>query len=181
MADIEIIEAKYRALSDRLDEATLRIWAAVEARSLGRGGVSTVAKAIGRSRTTIYAWLAELESPPLLRTGDDGDIRPRIRAVGGGRKRLAEKDANLVSALDTLIEPTTYAGWMLPRRCAGPQKVPTGSQMNSSAKTSMLASERTATCLAKWASVCGRRARRVEERIHWHDNSYNVPEVVMDD
>ncbi len=49
MADIEIIEAKYRALSDRLDEATLRIWAAVEARSLGRGGVSTVTKAIGRS------------------------------------------------------------------------------------------------------------------------------------
>lgn len=117
MADIEIIEAKYRALSDRLDEATLRIWAAVEARSLGRGGVSTVAKAIGRSRTTIYAWLAELESPPLpTRTADDGDIRPRIRAVGGGRKRLAEKDANLVSALDALIEPKMYVDWMSPLR-----------------------------------------------------------------
>ena len=54
--------------------------------------------------------------PPLPRTGDDGDIRPRIRAVGGGRKRLDEKDANLVSALDALIEPTMYADWMSPLR-----------------------------------------------------------------
>ena len=52
MADSEIIAGKYRALADRLDEATLRLWAAIEARTLGRGGVSTVAKAIGMSRTT---------------------------------------------------------------------------------------------------------------------------------
>ena len=44
-----MIEAKYQALSGRLDEAALRIWAATEARSLGRGGVSMVAKAIGMS------------------------------------------------------------------------------------------------------------------------------------
>ncbi|MDP1971065.1 MAG: ISAzo13 family transposase, partial [Methylobacter sp.] len=51
MDDTATIEAKYKALSGRLDEATLRLWAATEARSLGRGGVSTVAKAIGMSRT----------------------------------------------------------------------------------------------------------------------------------
>jgi hypothetical protein len=49
----EMITVKYRALAGRLDEATLRLWAAVEARNLGRGGVSGVAKAIGMSRTTI--------------------------------------------------------------------------------------------------------------------------------
>ncbi len=43
----EMIVGKYRALASRLDEVTLRLWAAVEARSLGRGGVSAVAKAIG--------------------------------------------------------------------------------------------------------------------------------------
>jgi hypothetical protein len=63
MADSEIIAAKYRALADRLDEATLRLWAAIEARTLGRGGVSTVAKAIGMSRTTTYAGLEELARP----------------------------------------------------------------------------------------------------------------------
>ncbi len=42
MADAALIEAKYHALSGWLDEATLRIRAAVEARSIGRGGVSMV-------------------------------------------------------------------------------------------------------------------------------------------
>ena len=116
MTDIAVIEAKYRALSDRLDEATLRIWAAVEARSLGRGGVSKVAKAIGMSRTTIYAGLSELESPPPPSTRDKNSTRPRVRAVGGGRKRLADKDANLMSALDALVEPTTRGDPMSPLR-----------------------------------------------------------------
>ena len=31
MGDMATIEAKYQALSSRLDEATLRVWAAVEA------------------------------------------------------------------------------------------------------------------------------------------------------
>lgn len=52
-----IIEEKYNVLADRLDEATLRLWAAVEANALGRGGVSTVAKAVSLSITTIYAGL----------------------------------------------------------------------------------------------------------------------------
>ena len=116
MADLATIEAKYLALSHRLDEATLRIWAAVEARSLGRGGVSMVAKAIGMSRTTIYAGLSELKSPPLPSTRDKGGTRPRVRAVGGGRKRLADKDASLVSALDALVEPTTRGDPMSPLR-----------------------------------------------------------------
>ena len=64
MSDVGTIEDKYRALAGRLDEAMLRLWAAVEARTLGRGGVSTVAKATGLSRTTIYSGLKDLESPP---------------------------------------------------------------------------------------------------------------------
>jgi len=94
------IEAKYQALSGRLDEATLRMWAATEARSLGRGGISLVAKATGMSRTTIHAGLAELKSPP---TGDGR----RVRAAGGGRKKLIDKDPALLSDLDALVEPST--------------------------------------------------------------------------
>ena len=62
MSDESIINSKYQVLSGRLDEGELRIWVAVEARSLGRGGVSAVARAIGVSRTTIYAGLAELKA-----------------------------------------------------------------------------------------------------------------------
>lgn len=108
------IEAKYQALSGRLNEAALRVWAAAEARSLGRGGVSTVAKAIGMSRTTIHAGLSELKAPPLPAGKSSG--RLRVRAAGGGRKKLADKDASLLGALDALVEPTSRGDPMSPLR-----------------------------------------------------------------
>jgi hypothetical protein len=37
MDQTPLVEAKFKALSHRLDEATLRLWAAAAARSLGRG------------------------------------------------------------------------------------------------------------------------------------------------
>jgi hypothetical protein len=58
---VKVVEAKYQILAGRFDEATLRLWAAAEARSLGRGGVSLVAWTVGVSRTTIHAGLAEIE------------------------------------------------------------------------------------------------------------------------
>jgi hypothetical protein len=102
----KVIEEKYRALVGRLDEATLRLWAAVEARALGHGGVSAVAKASGLSRTTIYAGRRQLDAPTpreVLRVGGGR----RIRAQGGGRKKLTVTDPTLLSDLDALVEPTT--------------------------------------------------------------------------
>src|SRR5258707_3073182 len=102
----EAVEAKYRALQARLDEATLRLWAAAEARSLGHGGVSLVAKAAGISRTTIYAGLAELEAAgaPSRRRQAAAPSAPskRIRAAGGGRKRLIDLDESLLVDLAAL-------------------------------------------------------------------------------
>ena len=108
-----IINSKYQALRGRLDEATLRLWAATEARSLGRGGVSAVAKASGMSRTTIYAGLAELTTAAAL---SEGEARARVRAVGGGRKKLTAKDAHLLRDLDALVEPTSRGDPMSPLR-----------------------------------------------------------------
>jgi transposase len=110
-----VIEEKYRALANRLDEATLRLWAAVEARTLGRGGVSAVAKACGLSRTTIYAGLRELDAPTPrgeVAAGSPG----RIRAKGGGRKKLTDKDRTLLSDLDALVEPTARGDPQSPLR-----------------------------------------------------------------
>ena len=111
-----MIEAKYRALAGRLDEATLRLWVATEARSLGRGGVSIVAKAVGVSRTTVYAGLVELDEAaarfivaPILAKG-------RVRAPGGGRKPLTSGDATLLRDLDALVEPSTRGDPMSPLR-----------------------------------------------------------------
>lgn len=112
MVDTEVLEAKYRALAGRLDEATLRLWAAAEARSLGRGGVSAVAKAAGLSRTTIYAGLAQIEaqSKTRRRPGEASASATmasdkRIRAPGAGRKKRVEQDATLLADLDKLVEP----------------------------------------------------------------------------
>jgi hypothetical protein len=111
----KIIEEKYRSLSGRLDEATLRLWAAVEARALGHGGVSTVASAVGLSRTTIHAGLRELAA---VAAGGESlaGVPRRVRAAGGGRKKLMIKDPTLLRDLDALVEPTTRGDPQSPLR-----------------------------------------------------------------
>src|ERR1035441_3886250 len=110
MRDAGVIEGKYQALASRFDEATLRLWAAVEARTMGRGGVSVVAKAVGMSRTTIYAGLEELKSASIEESSAPSTTSHaatrRVRAQGGGRKKLTDKDATLLRDLDGLVEPT---------------------------------------------------------------------------
>lgn len=110
----QIIETKYRALAGHLNEATLRLWLATEASALGRGGVSAVAQATGASRTTVYAGLRELKSPPPPTDSKGGEHR--IRAIGGGRKKLTEKDSSLLADLDALVSPGTRGDPMSPLR-----------------------------------------------------------------
>lgn len=99
----EAIQRKYRLLGQILDERGRRLWAAVEAGQLGRGGVSAVAVATGLSRTTIYQGMEELGKDQ----AGDGLRRQRVRASGGGRKRLTEKDPQILASLEKLVEPTT--------------------------------------------------------------------------
>ncbi len=97
------IRRKYRSLNVELDERRRRQWAAAEARELGWGGVTTVAEATGLSRTTITTGLRELALPTKKRAVEG----VRIRRPGGGRKPLAQVDPDLLTALESLIEPTT--------------------------------------------------------------------------
>jgi DNA-binding phage protein len=56
----QMIRRKYQLLGEIFNERERRLWAAVEASQIGRGGISTVARATGLSRTTIYQGLEEL-------------------------------------------------------------------------------------------------------------------------
>jgi transposase len=109
----QVVEAKYRVLAARLDEATLRLWAAVEARSIGRGGVTLVARVTGLSRTTVYAGLADLDAAEQAAAAGAEVVTPaapqarRVRAPGGGRKKLVDRDETLLSDLDALVDPTS--------------------------------------------------------------------------
>ena len=100
---IRRIRRKYRALRVEMDERGRRQWAAVEARELGWGGVTTVAHATGLSRTTITAGLRELGLPARQRAAEAA----RVRRPGGGRRPLTETDPGLMAALEALIEPAT--------------------------------------------------------------------------
>lgn len=127
MDQAQLIEARFKALSPRLDEASVRLWAAAEARSVGRGGVSMVAKVAGLSRTTIYAGVAEIEAAERTQRKDACRVAAarartasgatkRVRAPGGGRKRLVDLDSTLLSDLDALVEPTSRGDPMSPLR-----------------------------------------------------------------
>jgi len=100
---VERIRRKYRGLRVEMDERARRQWAAAEARELGWGGVSAVARATGLSRTTITAGLRELDLPAKQRAAE----ATRVRRPGGGRKPLTQTDPGLWSALESLVEPTT--------------------------------------------------------------------------
>lgn len=106
MADAQTVKSirrKFRALRPGMDERLRRQWAAAEARELGRGGVTAVARATGLSRTTITAGCHELDLP--VRQREQGAAR--VRRPGGGRRRLAETDPELLTALEALVEPVT--------------------------------------------------------------------------
>src|SRR6266581_2872534 len=100
-----IIAAKFAILKPLLDEQARRLWAAVEARALGRGGISQVAEATGLSRATVRAGLQEL-APPATATGLQTPPG-RLRRPGGGRQPLGTRDPHLVQALETLVDPVT--------------------------------------------------------------------------
>ena len=103
------MRAKYKILSAQLDERSLRLCAAADAKMFGYGGVSFVAEAAGLSRTTLYRGAAEWE------TGKPPE-RGRIRKPGGGRKPQAEIDETLSQDLDRLLDPVTRGDPMSPLR-----------------------------------------------------------------
>jgi hypothetical protein len=101
----QAITAKFAILSPLLDERARRLWAAAEARAIGRGGISQVAEATGLARATIRAGLQELARPvaaPAPQTPVE-----RVRCPGGGRKPLGVHDPHLLRALETLVDPVT--------------------------------------------------------------------------
>lgn len=100
------IRRKYAPLRGVLDERSRRLWAATEARELGWGGITAVAKATGLSQTTIRAGIADVRLRSKSRKKALADA-PRIRRAGGGRKSITNYDPELLVALEALVEPTT--------------------------------------------------------------------------
>jgi hypothetical protein len=90
MEQASVIKEKYEALKPYMDKRMRRVWAAAEAKALGRGGISTVSEATGLTRKTIRGGLCEQQEQ--LESGEAPG--QRVRRRGGGRKRITEQDPN---------------------------------------------------------------------------------------
>lgn len=102
---IKNILTKYKGLSFCLNEKSKRLWAATEAKSFGRGGISIVHYATGLDHKTIRKGIQELEN---------NHQSERIRKAGGGRKKVKNVEKNLLSDLQRLINPVTRGDPMSP-------------------------------------------------------------------
>jgi len=78
------------------------LYLAAEAKVIGYGGVSTVSRMTGVSRSAISAGYKDYDQ------AKENKISPgRIRKEGGGRKRTVTTDVTLKTDLEALIEPVT--------------------------------------------------------------------------
>jgi len=90
-----------------LNEQSRRRFAALEARALGRGGVSLMARISGLARSTIYQGLSDIRERISSPAG-------RVRKDGGGRKQKTTVDPTLVADLRATLESVTRGDPMQP-------------------------------------------------------------------
>lgn len=95
----ESVGRRYAVLRPHLDERQRRLLLGTEAAELGRGGVKVVAEATGAHPDTVARGKRELEGQP--------EPQARVRAPGGGRKKLTETDPDLAAELSALVDPET--------------------------------------------------------------------------
>ena len=100
METTDAIRQRFSLLAGVLDERTRRLVAAAEAQTLGWGGITAVAKAVGVSRRAIGQGIQELQQPERHSPG-------KVRKPGGGRKTTVSQDPTLLEDLERLVEPVT--------------------------------------------------------------------------
>ncbi len=97
---ISQIKQRHQVMMPYLSENILRIWAASEAITIGRGGDTIVSEATGISRVTITKGKKEVKRKKSASPD-------RVRNYGAGRKRITAKHPNILNDLDTMIDPLT--------------------------------------------------------------------------
>jgi len=98
---------RWNVMREALDERQRRLLVGIEAKVLGRGGVSAVAVATGVSRTTIAAGIQEIEAMMSSDVGAAAPLQTGTRQAGAGRKRIETKDLTLLPDLLALVDSST--------------------------------------------------------------------------
>ncbi len=106
MIDEVAIRYRWETVGRKLDERGRRLFAAVEVRTAGWGGLAVVSRITGLARSTINRGEDDLDAQPLA--------KDRVRRAGGGRRAVAEVDPGLIPELKRLVEPATLGDPMRP-------------------------------------------------------------------
>lgn len=101
------VSQRWNVMRDALDERQRRLLVAIEAKVLGRGGISAVAAATGVSRTTIAAGIQDIDAMLSIDLAGAATPSTGTRQTGAGRKSLQTKDATLLPDLLALVDSST--------------------------------------------------------------------------
>src|SRR4029453_15866350 len=141
---------RYRQIAPVLNEQSRRRFVALEARALGRGSVSLMARITGLARSTIYHGLCDIR--------DDVAAAPgRIRKPGGGRKGKAFEDATRWRHLKALFGPRRPGTPC--ECCCGPAGACVISPKSWGRRGTRFALRLLAICCAGWTTACRQTAR----------------------
>ena len=102
---LDFAKAILLAFTPYLKENDRRLFLGLVAENLGYGGTSFVAEVTGASRNTVATGIDDIGSPR-----DDG----RIRKKGGGRKKAAVKNSELLEQVEETVRNSTYGSPMNP-------------------------------------------------------------------
>ena len=100
--DKEALKNKIDVTMPILNEYQQRMYLASEAKALGYGGISLISQLSGVSIKTIRSGISELTDP-----NREPKQEGKSRRSGGGRKRVVDKQPNILNRLQMLIEPHT--------------------------------------------------------------------------
>ncbi|MCF6159092.1 MAG: ISAzo13 family transposase [wastewater metagenome] len=87
---------------DTLNEAQIRWFLGREAMLFGYGGIKKMCELTGISKPTVIRGIKELKAKRVLRNEDD-----KIRRPGAGRKKVEEKNPEILNMLGDIVNETT--------------------------------------------------------------------------
>jgi hypothetical protein len=96
----EILEKKIKRMMGILNERQVRQYLGSEAEALGHGGIAVISRISGKARNTIVAGIKDNHN------GDD--LGKRARKGGGGRKRIRDKNPEVVREIERIVSGDTF-------------------------------------------------------------------------
>lgn len=96
------LESDFRTLNPHFNEKSRRLWAALEAKKAGHGGVTLLHEVTGLSRATITRGMEQIKTGKGLSRNTS-----RQRRSGSGRKPMTETDENIINGLKKLLDANT--------------------------------------------------------------------------